>query len=346
MNVKAYGTTAASKELAPMTIERRRVGDDDVSIQIHYCGICHSDIHQARNEWKNTLYPCVPGHEMAGVVLEVGKNVKKFKVGDTVGVGCLVDSCGECSSCREDLENYCENGMTFSYNSEDRFSGGHTFGGYATHVVVKEHFVLKMPTNLDLAAAAPLLCAGITTYSPLKHVGLRAGHKIGVLGLGGLGHMGVKLAVAMGAEVTVLSRSSAKKADAQRMGAQHYLDMSVESEKQKMANHFDFVLDTVSAKHDINEVCNLIKRDGTFIMVGASDVPLDLAVFSLILKRRKMMGSLIGGLKETQDMLDFCAKHNIVCDIEKIDPSQINATYEKILAGKVKYRAVIDCSKF
>lgn len=345
MKVKAYAAQNATSPLAPYEFERRAVGDKDVQIQILYCGICHSDIHTARNEWHGTIYPCVPGHEIVGKVTAVGKTVSKYKVGDQVGVGCLVNSCRYCGSCKEGLQNYCDNGFTLTYNSASADPTKHTMGGYSSHIVVDQDFVLTIPQGMDLAATAPLLCAGITTYSPLKHVGVGKGDRVAVLGLGGLGHMGVKLAAAMGAEVTVLSRSPQKAEDAKRLGAAHFALTTDDTQMTKMAAHFDYILDTVAAKHDVNQALNCIKRDGTLIMVGAADKPLDLAVFSLIFKRRQIMGSLIGGIPQTQEMLNFCAKHNIVSDIELINPTQINEAYERTVSGRVKYRFVIDNQK-
>lgn len=346
MKVRAYAASSATSELTPFAFERRSPGPKDVQIEIAYCGICHSDIHQARNHWGFSMYPMVPGHEIVGKVTAIGSQVEKFKVGDAVGVGCLVDSCRECKSCKDGLENYCDVGFVGTYSSLERDGKTVTQGGYSTGIVVDEGFVLKIPSNLDLAAAAPLLCAGITTYSPLRYVGLSRGHKLGVLGLGGLGHMAVKLGASFGAEVTVLSGSPSKEADAKRLGAQHFALTSNADAMIKLAGHFDFILDTVSAKHDINQALNLLKREGTLIMVGASEKPLDLAVFSIIFKRRKIMGSLIGGIRETQEMLDHCGKHNITCDIEMIRADQINDAFEKTLKSQVKYRFVIDAKTF
>ncbi len=346
MNVRGYATHNAKTPLAPFEFKRRDVEKDDVQIEISHCGICHSDIHTARDEWGGTVYPCVPGHEIIGNVISVGPSVTKFKVGQKVGVGCLVDSCGTCSSCNEGLENYCEKGFTLTYNSPVQDVEKVTYGGYSTHIVVKEKFVLNVPESLDSAGAAPLLCAGITTYSPLRHVGVSKGDKVAVLGLGGLGHMGVKLAASFGAEVTVLSRSPHKAQDAKRLGAANFVLTNNEKDVQKHLNHFDVILDTVSAKHDLAQAISLLRREGTLIMVGASDQPLALEVFPLIFGRRNLMGSLIGGLPQTQEMLNHCAKHNITSDIELIRPDQINDAYEKTVAGQVKYRFVIDCQAF
>lgn len=342
MKTKAYANHAADKPFVPYSFERRQPGPGDVAINIEFCGICHSDIHTARSEWGPTPYPCVPGHEIVGKVSAVGSHVKKFKIGDTVGVGCLVDSCRSCASCNEGLEQYCEKGMTGTYGSSTK-DGDYTKGGYSTYIVVDERFVLRIPKNLDLAASAPLLCAGITTYSPLKHVGVKQGDKVAVLGLGGLGHMGVKIAASFGAEVTVLSRSQNKREDAKKLGAHHFVLTSDKVNVAKYTNYFDYILDTVSAPHDLAQALSLIKREGTLILVGASEKPLDLPAFPLILKRRKMMGSLIGGLPETQEMLDHCAKHGIVSDIELISPDRINEAFERTIKSDVKYRFVVDC---
>lgn len=344
MNTKAFANHAADKPFVPYNFERRVPGANDVSIDIHFCGVCHSDIHTARSEWGRANYPCVPGHEIVGTVRTVGAAVKKFKAGDIVGVGCMVDSCRTCGNCREGLQQYCEKGFAGTYDSVTS-DGGYTKGGYSNHIVVNEGYVLTIPKNLDLAATAPLLCAGITTYSPLRHVGVGKGDKVAVLGLGGLGHMGVKLASSFGAEVTVLSRSPNKREDAKRLGAQNFVLTSDDSAVSKYANHFDYILDTVSAPHDIDQALRMIKREGTLIMVGASDKPLHFGPFSLVFKRRKMMGSLIGGIPETQEMLDHCSKHNIVSDIELIEPQFINKAHERTLKSDIKYRFVIDCRK-
>jgi uncharacterized zinc-type alcohol dehydrogenase-like protein len=343
MKAKAYANNSATSPFAPYSFERREPGAQDVAIDIEFCGICHSDIHTARSEWGPAKYPCVPGHEIVGRVRSVGSAVKKFKTGDTVGVGCMVDACRECVSCKEGLEQYCEKGMVGTYGSPVNYEGGYTKGGYSTHIVVDERFVLSIPKNLDLAAAAPLLCAGITTYSPMKYLGVGKGHKIAVLGLGGLGHMGVKLAASFGAEVTVLSRSPNKKQDAHQLGAHHFALTTDDQAIKKLSNHFDFILDTVSAPHDLGQAFGMIKREGTLILVGASEKPLPLSTFGIIMNRRKMMGSLIGGLPETQEMLDHCGKHNIVSHIELIKPEKINEAFERTVAADVKYRFVIDC---
>jgi uncharacterized zinc-type alcohol dehydrogenase-like protein len=345
LKTQAYATHAADQKLQAYSFDRRECGAKDVAIDILYCGICHSDIHTARSEWGPAFYPCVPGHEIVGQVRKVGSEVKDFKAGDRVGVGCLVDSCMHCNSCQEGLEQYCENGFVGTYNSALP-DADYTKGGYSTHIVVDEHFVLHIPDNLDLAAAAPLLCAGITTYSPLNHLNIGKGDKVAILGLGGLGHMGVKIASALGAEVTVISHSPHKREDALRLGADHFILSSDTEAFEKRQVYFDCILDTVSAKHDLMHALSTIKREGTLVMLGASPETLDLPVFSLIHKRRHVMGSLIGGLPETQDMLKFCGIHDIVCDIEMITPDQINEAYQRTLDSDVKYRFVIDCSKF
>ena len=344
MKIKAYANHAADKPFVAHEIERREPQDSDVEIDILYCGICHSDIHTARSEWGPTPYPCVPGHEIVGRVRRVGSAVTRFQVGDAVGVGCLVDSCRTCSSCHEGLEQYCEQGWTGTYGSSLP-DGSYTMGGYSQRIVVEERFVLQIPENLDLAATAPLLCAGITTYSPLRYLGVGKGSRVGVLGLGGLGHMAVKLAASFGAEVCVLSRSPHKKVDAERLGAHEFLLTSDEKAVAKKMEYFDVIIDTVSAPHDLNQALSMIKREGTLVMVGASDKPLELGAFPLLFRRRKILGSLIGGLPETQEMLDHCGKHGIVSDIELIEPGYINEAYERTLKSDVKYRFVIDCQK-
>ena len=341
-NVKAFGTEAAPDALQQLNIHRRKPTAHDVEIEILYCGVCHSDLHTARNEWHNTIYPCVPGHEIVGRVVNVGSHVKKFKAGDHAAVGCMVDSCRECDYCKEALEQYCETGNTGTYNSPDKHLGTHTFGGYSESIVVDEAFVLRVPENLDLAAAAPLLCAGITTYSPLKHWKVGPGKKVGIVGIGGLGHMGVKLAKAMGAEVIVFTTSASKVDDAKRLGADDVVLSRDESQMQRYVGKLHFVLDAVSAQHDINAYLHLLRVDGSLALVGAPEFPLPVAAFSLIPYRRNFAGSMIGGIKETQEMLDFCSKHNIVSDIEMIDIQQINQAYERLLKGDVKYRFVID----
>ncbi|NCN27288.1 NAD(P)-dependent alcohol dehydrogenase [bacterium] len=345
MQAKGYANPSAEKPFAPYSFERKAPGPNEVAIDIAFCGICHSDIHTARSEWGPALYPCVPGHEIVGHVQAVGSKVTKFKAGDKVGVGCMVNSCGTCGSCKENLEQFCEKGFTGTYNSPLP-DGDYTKGGYSNHVVVDQGFVLSVPDNLDLAATAPLLCAGITTYSPLRHVGVGKGDKVAILGLGGLGHMGVKIAASFGAEVTVLSRSENKRGDAEKLGANNFVITNNPDEVAKYVGYFDYILDTVSAPHDLGQAMSLLKRQGTLILVGASDKPLEVPAFGLIFGRKKMMGSLIGGIAETQEMLDHCGKHNIVSDIEMIDPEQINEAYERTLKSDVKYRFVIDCKKF
>ena len=341
--VKAYSTSAANSPLAPATISRRAPGPTDVQIQILYCGVCHSDLHFARNEWGFTQYPAVPGHEIVGRVTAIGSGVKKFKVGDTVGVGCLVDSCRTCPDCRSGLEQFCSN-MVMTYGSADPQLGGATLGGYAQGIVVTEDFVLRIPSNLNPAAAAPLLCAGITTYSPLRHWKVGPGQKVGIVGLGGLGHMGIKFARAFGAQVVLFTTTAAKVADAKRLGAHEVVLSTDAAQMQSHAGSFDFILDAVSASHDLNAYFNLLKRDGNLTLVGAPEKPLPVAAFPLIMRRRSFSGSLIGGLPETQEMLDFCGAHNITSDVEMIRMDQINEAYERMLKSDVKYRFVIDLS--
>lgn len=343
IKTKAYAAQDAATPLAPYSFERRAVGPDDVRIDIQFCGVCHSDLHQIRNDWKNSIYPMVPGHEIVGRAAEVGANVKDIKQGDLVAVGCLVDSCGECSECHDHLEQFCLNGMVPTYNSYEKDGKTLSQGGYSDVIVVKRGFVLKVPENLDPAAAAPLLCAGITTYSPLRHWGAGPGKKVGVVGLGGLGHMGVKFANAFGAHVAVFTTSPSKVEDAKRLGAHEVIMSKDQDDMQKHAGSFDFILDTVSAPHDINAYLQLLKRDGTVALVGVpeTDHP-PVAPFNLIFGRKRVAGSLIGGLKETQEMLDFCGKHNIVSDIEMINIQDIGKAYERMLKSDVKYRFVID----
>ena len=341
-DARAFGTEAAAAPLQALTIKRRNPTPHDVEIEILYCGVCHSDLHTARNEWHSTTYPCVPGHEIVGKIVRVGDHVTKFKVGDLAGVGCMVDSCRECEYCKEGLEQYCEAGNTGTYNSPDKYLGTQTYGGYSESVVVDEAFVLRIPENLDLAATAPLLCAGITTYSPLNHWNVGPGKKVGVVGIGGLGHMAVKLAKAMGAEVIVFTTSPSKFDDAKRLGADDVVLSKDKDQMRRYTGKLHFVLDAVSAEHDINAYLRLLKVDGSLALVGAPEQPLPVAAFSLIPYRRSFAGSLIGGIAETQEMLDFCGKHNIVSDIEMINIQQINEAYERLLKGDVKYRFVID----
>ena len=340
--IKAFGTEAADAPLKLLSIPRREVTPHDVEIEILFCGICHSDLHTARNEWHGTVYPAVLGHEIVGKVTRVGAEVSKFNAGDLAGVGCMVDSCRTCPSCREGLEQYCDKGNIQTYNGADRHLGMQTFGGYSENIVVDEHFALRIPGNLDLAATAPLLCAGITTYSPLKHWGIGPGKKVGVVGIGGLGHMGVKLAKAMGADVVVFTTSTAKISDAERLGADEVVLSTDAGQMKQQQNSLDFILDTVSASHDINAYLSLLKRDGTLTLVGAPEHPLPVAAFSVIPARKSLAGSTIGGIAETQEMLDFCGKHGITSDIELIDIQQINEAYERLLRGDVHYRFVID----
>ena len=341
--IRAYAAQSASVPLAPFTIERRQPGPDDVQIDILYCGVCHSDLHTARNEWKNTLYPSVPGHEIVGRVSAVGASVSKFKPGDIAGVGCMIDSCHHCPSCAEGLEQYCENGFTGTYNGPV-FGGENTYGGYSGRIVVRQQFVLKIKHDpKHLAAVAPLLCAGITTYSPLRQWGIEKGQKVGVVGLGGLGHMAVKIAAAMGAHVVLFTTSPGKIEDAKRLGA---AEVVISTDPRAMAAHqnsLDFILNTVAAQHDLDPFIALLKRDCTMTLVGAPEHPHPAPnVFGLIFKRRRLGGSLIGGIRETQEMLDFCAEHGIVSDIEMVAMQDINVAYERMLKGDVKYRFVID----
>lgn len=342
MKTNAYAAPNATAPLAPFSFERRNLGNDDVQIEILYCGVCHSDLHTVRSEWGSATYPCVPGHEIVGRVVKVGKDVNKFKEGDTVGVGCMVDSCRTCANCKDNLEQFCEKGTIFTYNSPDKHTGGVTYGGYSDSIVVDKEFVLQIPKNLDLAATAPLLCAGITTYSPLRYHNVTKGQKVGVVGLGGLGHMGVKLAKALGAHVVVFTTSPNKVEDALRLGADEVVNSKNEDEMQKHLNSFHFILDTVSAKHDINAYLLLLRRDGNLTQVGVPPEPLLLSVSSLIFGRRSLSGSLIGGIKETQEMLDFCGEHNVTADIELIPIQNINEAYDRLVKSDVKYRFVID----
>jgi len=339
---KAYAALSATAPLVPFSFQCRDPGPEEIEIQIQYCGICHTDVHQARNEWGGTTYPCVPGHEIVGRVTRAGARVKKFKEGDRAAVGCLVDSCRECDACKAGEEQLCENGPVFTYNSEDKKHGGTTRGGYAEIIVLDEAFALKLPAALDLAASAPLLCAGITTYSPLRRWKVGKGQKVGVVGLGGLGHMGMKLANAFGARVVLFTTSPGKTNDAIRLGAKEVVISKNEAEMKKHLNSFDFILDTVAAPHDINAYLELLKRDATLTLVGAPAQPLPVAAFNLIAKRRQFAGSLIGGIRETQEMLDFCAAHGIVSDIEIIPIQKVNEAYERLVKSDVKYRFVID----
>lgn len=338
-----YAARDAASPLAPFEFQRRDLRELDVRIDVLFCGVCHSDLHQARDEWRNTIFPVVPGHEIVGRVAETGKGVTKYKVGELVGVGCLVDSCRTCPSCAEGLEQYCENGFVGTYNGTDRVSGDVTYGGYSTQLVVDEAFVLRVPENLELAAVAPLLCAGITTYSPLRTWGAGPGKKVGIVGLGGLGHMGVKLAHAMGAHVVLFTTSPSKIEDGKRLGADEVVISKDPEQMKAHANSFDLIVNTVAAQHDLNPFIELLRRDGTMTLVGAPehDHPSP-QVFNLIMKRRRLAGSLIGGIAETQEMLDFCGKHGITSDIEMIKMQDINNAYERMLKSDVKYRFVID----
>jgi alcohol dehydrogenase (NADP+) len=338
-----FGATSAQEPLSKLDFERRDLRPDDVQIDILYCGVCHSDLHTVRNEWGNTVYPVVPGHEIIGRVMAVGNQVKNFKQGDMVGVGCMVDSCQRCSACADGLEQYCENGFVGTYNGEEMHSGGMTYGGYASNIVVRDKFVLRIPGNLDPAGAAPLLCAGITTYSPLREWKVGPGQKVGIVGLGGLGHMGIKLAHAMGAHVVLFTTSPGKREDAKRLGADDVVVSKERSEMDAHRNSFDFILNTVAAPHPLDPFITLLKRDGTMTLVGAPATPHPSPqVFNLIFARRRLAGSLIGGIAETQEMLDFCAERGIVSDIEMIRIQEINEAYERMLKSDVKYRFVID----
>ncbi|TKC63973.1 NAD(P)-dependent alcohol dehydrogenase [Pedobacter hiemivivus] len=341
-SVKSYAAKSADKPLEPFQIDRREPQVDDVEIKILYCGVCHSDIHTARNEWGGTMYPIVPGHEIVGKVTRVGSDVSRFKVGDTVGVGCFVDSCGHCGNCKEHNEQYCENGVSQTYNSLLQDKKTITYGGYSTHIVVTQKFVLNISDKLPLEKVAPLLCAGITTYSPLKHWNVKAGDKVAVVGLGGLGHMAVKIAASMGADVTVLSRSKDKEKDAAKLGAHHFELTTDPDNMKRMGSSFNFIIDTVSAEHDYNQYLALLKTNGVMVLLGAPPKPSEVSAFQLIGGRRSLVGSLVGGIKETQEMLDYCAEHNITSDIELINIDQINEAYERTLAGDVHYRFVID----
>ena len=342
-NAIGYAAQNAKAPLAPMQFNRRAPRPDDVAIEVLYCGVCHSDIHQARNDWGFATYPLMPGHEIIGKVTAVGDKVTKHKVGDLVGVGCMVDSCRTCSACKEDLEQYCLEGMTQTYASPDRIDGTLTMGGYSDKMVVSEHFVLSIPKNLDPASAAPLLCAGITTYSPLVHYGVEPGDKVGILGMGGLGHMGIKFAKALGAEVTLFTRSEAKAEEARRQGADHVIVSTDAKQMKAAAGHFDFLLDTIPVPHDLNPYLETLTFDGVHILVGLIEpVEPALNAFNLVFKRRVLAGSLIGGIAETQEMLDFSAEHGITCDIEMLDIKNINEAFERVVKGDVKYRFVID----
>ena len=343
MQAHAYAATSHDKPLAPFSFERRDPGPGDVVIDILFCGICHSDLHTAHSEWAGTLYPCVPGHEIVGRVSATGAAVTGFKPGDLVGVGCMVDSCRQCGSCHDGLEQYCEGGFTGTYNSPEKGTGANTYGGYSDTIVVREEFVLRVPEGMDPAAASPLLCAGITTYSPLRHWKVGPGQKVGVVGLGGLGHMGVKLAHAMGAEVTLFTTSPGKEADAKRLGASRVVISTDADAMAAVAGQFHFILNTVAAPLDLGPYMNALRRDGTMVLVGAPPSEhRGLSVFNMLMGRRSLAGSLIGGIAETQEMLDFCAAHGVASDIEIIPMAAVNTAYERMAKGDVKYRFVID----
>jgi uncharacterized zinc-type alcohol dehydrogenase-like protein len=339
---KAYAAYSAGDLLKPFEFSRRTLGENDVAVEILYCGVCHSDIHQARGEWGNSTFPMVPGHEIVGRVSARGTRAGRLAIGDIVGIGCFVDSCRSCSSCQEGEEQYCQGHVSFTYNGTEQDQRTPTQGGYSSHIVVDERYALKVSPTLNLSAVAPLLCAGITTYSPLRHWKVGKGDRLGILGLGGLGHMGVKFGVAFGAEVTVISTSPKKKADAERLGAHDFLVLNDDEAVSKAAEKFDYIIDTVSAEHDMNRVLNLIRRDGTLIVVGVPPKAPEIHPFSLIPRRRRIAGSMIGGLRETQEMLDYCAEHDIVSDVEVISIADINTAYERMIRGDVRYRFVID----
>lgn len=341
---KAYAALQAGATLEPFAFERRPVGLKDVLVQIDYCGICHSDIHQVRDEWGGSIFPMVPGHEIIGTVTKAGKDVQKFREGEIVGIGCFVDSCRACPSCTKGLEQYCERGMILTYNGLDK-DGRPTYGGYSSQIVVDDQYVLKIPQSLPplpREGVAPLLCAGITTYSPLRQWGVGREHRLGVVGLGGLGHMAIKFGKAFGANVTVFSRSDAKRKEAERLGAADFVATSQEGSFTRLARQFDFIIDTISAAHDYNPYLDLLKTDGTYILVGAPSDPISIAAFSLIVRRRRLVGSLIGGIRETQEMLDFCEEHGITSDVEVIPIQRVDEAYERVLRGDVRFRFVID----
>jgi uncharacterized zinc-type alcohol dehydrogenase-like protein len=339
---RAYAAPAAGGRLAPTTIRRREPQATDVQLDVLFCGICHTDLHRVRNEWQDTVYPCVPGHEIVGRVVKAGSAVRGFKEGDLAAVGCMVDSCRTCAACREGQEQFCEAPAVFTYNSPDPHTGGVTYGGYAKSLVVDEAFALRVPASLDPAGTAPLLCAGITTYSPLRHWNVRKGQTVGVVGLGGLGHMGVKLARAFGATVVVFTTSPGKAGDAVRLGAHEVVVSTNAAEMEKRAGRFDFVLDTVSAAHDLNALLNLLRRDGTLTLVGAPETPLPVNSFSLLFGRRRLAGSIIGGIRETQEMLDFCAEHGLTADVEVLPAVKVNEALDRLARNDVKYRFVLD----
>lgn len=341
ISTKGYAATAAKADLTPFSFDRRSPKDKDVLIEIQYCGICHSDIHQARDEWGGSLFPMVPGHEIVGIVKEVGNQVSRFKKGDKVGVGCMVDSCQQCDNCQANLEQYCTNGMIPTYNGKEK-DGSPTYGGYSNKIVVQEDFVLRLPDNLSLQGAAPLLCAGITLFSPLRHWEAGPGKKVAIMGLGGLGHIGVKIAHALGADVTVLSHSPHKEADSKRLGANHFYSTAKPDTFKKLAQHFDLIICTVSAGLNWNQYLSLLKTNGTMVLIGIPEGDQPVGAFNLIMQRRNLAGSLIGGIQETQEMLDFCGKHGIESDIELIPIDKVNEAYERVLKSDVRYRFVID----
>ncbi|WP_413999466.1 NAD(P)-dependent alcohol dehydrogenase [Flavobacterium sp. W1B] len=340
--IKAYAAYDAETPLKPYSFDRKELGSKQVQIEILYSGVCHSDIHTAKGDWGPAIYPLVPGHEIVGRITALGSEVTKFKIGELAGVGCFVDSCRTCPSCKSGEEQFCDEGMTGTYNSYERGTKIPTYGGYSTSITVDQDYTLRISDKLELSGVAPLLCAGITTYSPLRYLKVGKGHKVGVLGLGGLGHMAVKFAVSFGAEVTMLSHSPSKEADAKKLGAHHFALTSDSETMDSLTNKFDFILNTVSAKHDHNAYLNLLRTNGTMIVVGAPPAPAEIPVFTLIMKRRSIMGSLIGGIAETQEMLDYCAEHNITSDVEVIDMSYINEAYDRMNESDVKYRFVID----
>ena len=342
-NAFGFAAHAPSKPLAPFWFDRRELRDNDIAIKILYCGVCHSDIHQVRNEWGGSLYPMVPGHEIIGEVTAVGRSVSDFRIGEHVGVGCMVDSCQRCDACHDGLEQYCAEFPTMTYGAKDRHDGALTQGGYSDHIVVDRRFVLHVPEGVDLAATAPILCAGITTWSPLRHYKVGKGHRVGVIGMGGLGHMGVKLAKALGAEVTLFTRSASKAGEAFAQGADHVIVSTDTAQMEAAADHFDFLLDTVPVQHDLNPYLATLKYDGVHILVGLIE-PIDppLHAANLVTKRRTVVGSLIGGISETQELIDFCAEHRITCDIEMLDIRRINEGYDRVVKGDVKYRFVLD----
>ena len=342
ISTKGYAAQNPQAPLAPFNFQRREVGPHDVLIDIHYCGVCHSDLHQVRDEWGGSIYPMVPGHEIVGKISKIGDQVKNFKVGDLAGIGCFVDSCRTCPSCKAGNEQYCDVGMAGTYNGYEMDKKTPTYGGYSNFIVVDERYTLHVSDKLPLNSVAPLLCAGITTYSPLRHWKVGKGQKVAIVGLGGLGHMGVKFAVSFGAEVTVLSHSASKEADAKKLGAHHFVNTNDEEAVAKVRNHFDFILDTVSAQHDVNMYLGMVKTDGTMVMVGVPPEAVPLRAFSLIPKRKTLAGSMIGGIKETQEMLDYCAANNIVSDIEMINIKDIEQAYVRMVKGDVRYRFVID----